>query len=451
SVTDQDSHQTKIGWTGDNQVLSVQLPSGHTTTYTYSGDGKHNLTQVQEATGASSSCTYANAGFPYLPDSCIDAQGNRSTFGYSSQGVPNSITDGNNHTSTAIYNLNGIVQSTTDGNSHTTSYGYFGNGLLQTVTPPSVPAPNTLGPTSFVYNSYNLPQTVTDGKSQIATYSYDPLNRPTGAGYADHTSVGYALDNEGNVLSMADGTGTTNYQYNALSQQTKKTLPNSQTVNYSWDGAGNLLNKTDGSGTTTYGYNAEDGLTDVTDAHSNHVRFGFDQDGNWTSEAFPNGVTQSVGYDAAGHLTSIGARKSDGTQLTAFTYGYDKPNTNPVLHTDLRWTETDMIQGNTLQTWSAANTFDAANQVTDVLQSGSFTNHWQYGFDPAGNRTSVTANGSQTTLGYNAADELTQMGSTTYSYDGNGNRMGSSAGQALSYNAQDQTTSITPPAELRRR
>ena len=37
------------------------------------------------------------------------------------------------------------------------------------------------------------------------------------------------------------------------------------------------------------------------------------------------------------------------------------------------------------------------------------------------------------------------MGHTRICYDGNGNEAGNSAGLSLAYNAQDQTTSATPP------
>jgi len=43
------------------------------------------------------------------------------------------------------------------------------------------------------------------------------------------------------------------------------------------------------------------------------------------------------------------------------------------------------------------------------------------------------------------ADQLTAAGSTTYSYDGNGNETSNSAGRQWSYNAKDQATSVTPP------
>ena len=58
--------------------------------------------------------------------------------------------------------------------------------------------------------------------------------------------------------------------------------------------------------------------------------------------------------------------------------------------------------------------------------------------------TSKTINGTGTTMAFNAADELTTAGSATYSYDANGNQTGVSGGNTFTYNAKDQTASITP-------
>ncbi len=70
---------------------------------------------------------------------------------------------------------------------------------------------------------------------------------------------------------------------------------------------------------------------------------------------------------------------------------------------------------------------------------------YQYTYDGAGNRLTQTVNGTTTTYTYNNASELTAAGSITYSYDANGNLTGNSAGLSLSYNALNQTASITPP------
>ena len=69
---------------------------------------------------------------------------------------------------------------------------------------------------------------------------------------------------------------------------------------------------------------------------------------------------------------------------------------------------------------------------------------YRYAYDGAGNRVSQTVNGQTKSYSYNAANQLTAAGATTYAYDANGNETGNSAGRSASYNAANQLTSITP-------
>jgi RHS repeat-associated protein len=87
------------------------------------------------------------------------------------------------------------------------------------------------------------------------------------------------------------------------------------------------------------------------------------------------------------------------------------------------------------------------NQLTQAVEKdtgGTTTNSYAYAYDPVGNITSKTVNGSATAMTYNSADQLTAAGSTTFSYNGNGNLLSSNAGASLSYNPANQTTSIKP-------
>lgn len=96
------------------------------------------------------------------------------------------------------------------------------------------PAP--LGKVSLTANSQDLLGSLKDGKGQTSTYTYDGDTRLTGTSYADASGQGYSYDQDGSLLSLADGvtasSPTTNYTYDALGDVLQKTLPTNQTVSY---------------------------------------------------------------------------------------------------------------------------------------------------------------------------------------------------------------------------
>jgi RHS repeat-associated protein len=80
-----------------------------------------------------------------------------------------------------------------------------------------------------------------------------------------------------------------------------------------------------------------------------------------------------------------------------------------------------------------------------------------YTLDGAGNITKRVVNGTTTTMAYNLADEICWMvnavstnacgmppaGATSYTFDPDGNELGSTAGLSLAYDARNETSSIT--------
>jgi RHS repeat-associated protein len=77
--------------------------------------------------------------------------------------------------------------------------------------------------------------------------------------------------------------------------------------------------------------------------------------------------------------------------------------------------------------------------------------NYQYQYDGDSNRTAQVANGVTTQYTYNAANEITAAGGTTYTYDADGNQtspttaLGSANGTAGTYNAENQLSVETPP------
>ncbi len=149
-----------------------------------------------------------------------------------------------------------------------------------------------------------------------------------------------------------------------------------------------------------------------------------------------------MAYDDSGRLTGI-AGTNGTTTLTRFAYTYSRSGTD----TGLRQSVTDKANNTTAYSYDA---LDRLVQAKTTSSSGSVRDDFRYGYDAVGNRTSETVRESgllgasdvTTAATFNAADQLTAQGDVTYSYDANGNQSGSSAGQALAYNAADQSTSL---------
>ncbi len=454
SVLDGLNHTQAATYNANSNVLTYTdaMTIGNVTTMTWGANNGESMTNMQMPTGASASAsyTYTDPARKYLPSSGTDAQSNTSQATYDAFG--NQLTSQNalttNNTTTATYNMSGpngtlgTVATTKDALNHITNYAYTYSGGKLTkivVTPPS-----PLGAVMVNYDGLGREASVTDGKGQVTTYTYDALDRVTRVTYggdtactthADCTDTTY--DDNGNVLTVVDATGTTTFTYDKQNHELTKTLPGATgaSVTYTYDAVGNLLTAQDAGGTTTYSYDPtnnvnalfEPGQTGATP----HTTYGYDNNNRRTSTSYPNGVTLTQVWDGSGRLTGITGAKG-GTSLTNFAYSYTSgPSDRGVRQT--------MTNGSAVTTYG----YDAANRLTGAVNT---TNNYQYTYDGAGNRMTATLNGTSTWAAptYNAANALTALGSQTFGYDGNGNETGRGTGiTAFGYNTKDQTTSMT--------
>jgi RHS repeat-associated protein len=447
-------------------------PLGNATTYSYDNVGRLQSMvsakgNVQGGNPSAYTTSYTtNAYGDRL--SAIDPQGEMMTYKYDSNRNLVIVIDGNNHQTASAYDAdNELVQIVrSDGSILRTSYDGDGNVTQQT---------NGLGnPTKYQYNALNQRTIITDAlarSTQITydgvgnlltvknakdasvsyTMGYDAVNQLKTITYSDGLTpnVSFLYDADGQRKQMVDGTGTSTYNFDSLHRLTQNANGAGAQVGYAYDLVGNMTKLTyPGGNAVTRAYDAVGRLASVTDWMNNTSKFAYDSNGNLVTESYPNGVLAAFTYDAADRLVQI-VDTSKGNQLfnvsygrdgnngvtseNATTYSYDPTNrvTGAVTGSsqigysyDAGDNLTKIVNG----TYTSTNVYDIANQLqTATTVNGSAqTQKYTYNYDSNGNRTKRTDMSSAvSTYGWDQANRLTSFGSSaTYSYNGDGLRMG---------------------------
>ena len=469
AVTEPRGFITTYCWDGERRVVKVRDALNHDRDSTYDSDS--NVTQLadgssvskaafleggrlsnaQSPTGATRSFLYESQtgqSHTFFPTQLTNPQGKRTALTWSANNLTR-VTDGQQGQTVFTYNADGTLASSTspkgvgltDPNPYRTLYSYDSNGNLTKVDYPTL-----LGDELYTYDPLSRVSKRTDGKGQQTTYTYDALDRVTKVTFQDATSVSYSYDGNGNRTSRTGATGTTSYTYDALNRLTKETFPDTSSNSYSYDDAGNLTAFTDGGGTVSYAYDQVGNMTALTEPTGAKTTFGYDVRDNRTSTTFPGSVTISRAFDASDRITEVRALKSGATTPIAhFTYSYAYRDANGVLQDgDLRQRVEDRKAGT-----ATAYAYDGLDRLLEahrtLLSTGATQDRWTYAWDANSNRTSETRNGTTVSSSFNAANQLTSRGATTYSYDLAGNLTSSTDGLSLGYNAKNQTASAKAP------
>jgi RHS repeat-associated protein len=262
--------------------------------------------------------------------------------------------------------------------------------------------------TSYGYDDATRMVSRTDRNGDVTTYRYDPDGRPLEIQMPGR-DVRTEYDGLGRATTATVDGIVTRMSYDGRSlldsvETTGTGLPDMR-FSYTRDASG-MLTATDGvAGRTVVGYDPNGLPSSVTDPFGG--RFGFSRDaaGRQTAMSRPNGVTDTVTWDAAGNLASR-LEVTNGQRVTGATYDYDAAGRRVGMTDD-----------------SGAHTFgfDPAGNLTSADHPAGFSvADESFTYDVMGNRTSWRGNAAST-VSYDAGNRLTRDASFDYAYDSEGN------------------------------
>jgi RHS repeat-associated protein len=452
--------------TGTNLVLSITDPLGRKTSNTY--DAMGNVTSITRLADTSEAVTTRFTYEPKFnqPTTVTDPSGHTIACAYDENGNLTILTDALGNSMTLAYNSQGQIVSITDalGNVAQVTYDFgISSGTI-----------NPLGATATRrIDSAGRVVTVTDPVGQATIHAYDAHNHLTQVTDPLGGVAAFSYDPNGNLLSVTDARGSvTNYTYDAMDRLVSRTDPLGRSENYQYDAGGNLTRFTDrrrqattftydalnrltqvahaDGSITTYTYDAGNRLTQVVDSVSGTITLTYDNLDRLTAEATPQG-TVSYTYDVVGHRTSMTVpgqppvtyAYDDAHRLTKITEGasaviiaYDTAGRRVSLS----------LPGDVIVEYG----YDAASQLTNITyrRTGAVLGDLIYEYDAAGNRVRVGGSFARTTipeavsvLTYDAANQLTQQGTSSLSYDANGN-LTSDGTRNYVWDARNQLASI---------
>ena len=452
SATDANGNKTTYKNDALGNAIEVKDANGGVTAYTYDGAG--NVLTQTDALGAITEYTYDKAGqltkkvlanhalYTYTYDALgrttkeTQPDGLSTQYQYDSVGNTIAKIDQSGRQTKYTYDALRRMTSTVDAMGNETKLAYDASGNLASLTSPKGNV------TSYTYDKIDRLTRVTDPVKATETYTYDGVGNVLSYSLNGKRTTSYAYDKVGNMTKLTNAAGSKKtLAYDVLNRLSSETDFKGNAVTYAYDANGNLTTQVDRVGNATqYTYDKLNNLLSETDAEGRNKKYAYDAVGQLVSVTEANSATSTYTYDAVGNLTSAGG----------YTYTY-------TLGSELKTSE-DALGNVTEYVYDAngmlktvknadGSTVDYAYDKIDELISKQYDggeNVALYGYDPDGNRVSMTdiagtadytydENGritaitlydgkSKITYTYNEFGELAQLGypdgtSVSYVYD----------------------------------
>lgn len=421
TVSDALLHQTTFAHNGNGSLKSVQDPLGHTMVFGANASGQPitmtdplQLGTVQFAFDGGDLVGMTdplNRASTFYMDavgrlsSVTDPVGNVTLYTYDSKQHVVQITDPQNSVTKFSYDSDGNLLSVKDARGNSTTFSYDPLGRIAART-------DALGRTElYAYDTAGNLASFTDRRGNVTAYSYDGLNRRSSVGYGKNGSsyqstINYTYDRYDRVTQASDSiAGNTVRVFNDLNRTEVDTTPYGS-ITYTNDAAGRRTSLAlAGQASVNYTFDNANRLTQIAQGTSTVV-FSYDSDNRRQTMTLPNGVVVGYSYDSAFELTGV-SYSLGSTVLGSLSYTYDALGR--------RISTGGTFARTTMPAPLSAATYDAANELIAWGTSS-------LSYDANGNTTSDGLN----TYTWDARNHLSAIGtgnSAGFQYDAYGRRV----------------------------
>lgn len=386
---------------------------------TYERDGLGSITSLTQALGDGAQRTF---DVSYITDTrltdVVSEEGRTTDYDYDGDNRVMSVTVTDTNTSETRTTSYSYYSNTTDGNGNTVL------GKLNTVDGARTDVSDI---TTYTYDgSLRLLKVSNAAGHEVEITSYDSANRPLKFENTNNVETTLVYDVMGRLASSTRASGTAS----------------AITTSYVYDENGNVTSITDPSGTVySYAYDNAHRLTTITDDLGNTITYTYDDADNITLQVYKDTgatltYTHSYVYDELSRIM-----ESVDANLDAVGYAYDV-NSNV----------TDVTDGNMNVTSYAFDGLDRLVTSTDALSGVTSLglnelDQLQDVTDPRSNVTSYT---------YNAFGDVTQSispdrGTRTYTHDKGGNVTSMTDARAVvsnyTYDVLNRLASVAYPSD----
>jgi len=405
-VTDALDNTTTVWVDGEGRTARIDNPLLASVGYSY--DASSNLFEVTDPARLVSSFTYDDLG------NAISA---RSPTGYSMEAgycgnysKPAWFRDARSNGNIFDYDDAGNLISITyqDDTAESNTYDAYGN-LIEKL--------NRRG--DSIWYAYN-------DRGQLISKDYS-----TTPGLIDYE---YIYDIAGNLVAATGSNSTINLTYDPDTDWLARIdYAGGQYFSFEYNDAGHRTKRTDQDGNATnYIYDSIGRLDHMTDgANALIVDYDYDAAGRLSNKTLGNGVYTTYDYDDAGHLLHLVNYDPTDTVISRFDYTYDASG---------RRTSMTTLDG------TFSYEYDPLGQLTSVTYPDSHI--VDYVYDVMGNRIEVIDDGVLMQYTTNEMNQYTIVGSTTYTYDSDGNMLSKTEGGTTtiySYDIENRLVDVATP------